>query len=177
MYTEADIRYIEDQFVPLAELCRARGVDVHDIRRRIVAGELPLPPYRGHERVPENYLDLPDADEFVRRYRGTQPEADLEAYLAGTYFVCVVDATPENIARKEELVTELRELLADPRPDDGAWTRETRTRIDELDELERPFSPNYDRTRFAKPLTRDELIEAPRRRWPELVARAVLQPR
>jgi len=42
----------------------------------------------------------------------------------------------------------------------------------ELDKLERPFSPHYDRERFGRPPTRDELIEAPRRLYPDLWGRA-----
>jgi hypothetical protein len=170
MYTDADVQYILEQFVPLEDLCHVRGADIHEVRRRIVAGEMPLPPYRGFELVPDDYFDLPDAREFMRSYHGAVLADDLNAYLAGTYFVCLVHATLDSIVRKEALVTELRRLLADPRPDDEVWVRAMREQVDELDGLERPFSPDYDRTRFGRPPTRDELIDEPRRRWPRLFA-------
>jgi len=145
--TEADRRYVEEQFVPLDALCAAHGRDVDEVRRRIAARELPAPPYPGMELVPANYFELPDADEFARTFDGEDAEAELAAYLDGTYFVCLRDATVANIVRKGLLVAEIRTRLAELRP-----------LVDELDALERPFSPDYDRARFGRPPTRDELI-------------------
>lgn len=138
MLTDADLRYCREQFVPLADLCD----DLDAVRARIAARELPAPPYPGLELVPADYFELAArVDEL--------PAEDREAFLDGTYFVCLKHATPENIARKGELVDSLRALVA------------------ELDMLERPFSPDYDRARFGRPPTRDELIGEPRRRFPD----------
>jgi hypothetical protein len=123
------------------------GRDLDEVRAAIAARRLAGLPYPGLEYVPANYFDLPDADEFRRTFGGPDIEAELEAYLDGTYFVCVRDATVENMVRKEQLVAEIRRLLAELRP-----------LVDELDVLERPFSPDYDRRRFGVPPTRDELI-------------------
>lgn len=145
--SEADLEYIRREFVPLADLCRTNGHDLDEVRAAIAARRLPGFPYPDQEYVPANYFDLPDAEEFLQTFDGPDAEAELESYLDGTYFVCVRDATVGNIARKEQLVTQIRRLLAELRP-----------LVDELDELERPFSPDYDRKRFGVPPTRDELI-------------------
>ncbi len=166
MLTDADIAYVEREFTPLAQVCAAAGRDLEETRARIAAGELPAPPYPGLEHVPARYFELPDAAAFVSEYDGPDPDDNLAAYLDGTYFVCLRHPTPATILRKGELVDELRELLAAPRESDRAWREALRTRVDELDDLERPFSPDLDRNRFGKPPTRDELIAEPRRRWP-----------
>jgi Family of unknown function (DUF6058) len=167
MLTDADIAYVEREFVPLDRLCTAAGRDLAETRARIAARELPAPPYPGLEYVPADYFELPDAAAFVSEYTGRDPEDNLAAYLDGTYFVCLRQPTPEVIVRKGELVDELRELIAEPRESDAAWREALRARVDELDGLERPFSPDYDRVRFERPPTRDELIADPRRRWPQ----------
>lgn len=172
MLTDADIAYAEREFVALSELCAAAGRDVEETRARIARRELPAPPYPGVERVPADYFQLPDAAAFAATYDGPDPEENLAAYLDGTYFVCLRRATPANIVRKEQLVGEIRELVAAPRAGDDDWRQAVRLRVDELDGLERPFSPDYDRTRFDRPPTRDELIAEPRRRWPDVFAGA-----
>ena len=171
MLTVDDLRYVRSEFVPLGELCAVRHRDFEDVRARIEQGQLPAPAYvlpDGTPMVPADYFDLPVGDAFVRRYRGDELEDDLAAFMDGTYLVCLRRATPENIVRKGELVEELRGLLADPRPRQPAWRSRLRQAADELDDLERPFSPHYDRERFGRPPTRDELIEAPRRLYPEI---------
>lgn len=154
MLSDADHAYIREQFVPLADVCAAAGRDVDEVRADIAARRRAAPPYPGVEYVPVNYLELPDADEFRRTFDGPDAEAELESYLDGTYFVCVQDATVANIIRKEELVRQIRATLA-----------ELRAAVEELDALERPFSPDLDRERFGKPPTRDELIEPLKRLW------------
>lgn len=124
------------------------------MRDEITSRERAAPPYPGVEYVPANYFELPDADEFRRTFDGPDLEGELEAYLDGTYFVCVKDATVANIRRKEELVMQIRSLLG-----------ELRVAVEELDRLERPFSPDYDRKRFGKSPIRDELIEPFRNLW------------
>lgn len=153
MLTDDDVRYVHEQFVPLAELCD----DLDAVRARIEARELPAPPYAGLELVPRDYFELPSVEAY--------PEDEREAFLDGTYFVCLVHATPGNVVRKGELVDAIRRLLVDPRPGEVEWKRRLRTAVDELDALERPFSPHYDRERFGRPPTRDELIAAPRAQY------------
>jgi hypothetical protein len=162
--TPADLRYLDEQFVPVAELTG----DVEEVRSRIAGGELPAFPYPGHELVPADYFDLPLGAAFAGRYDGDDLAGDLEGLMSGIYFVCLREATPENIVRKELLVVSLRALLAEPDPVDAVWCETVRAQVGELDELERPFSPDYDRQRFGRPPTRDELITAPQRLFPSL---------
>jgi hypothetical protein len=177
MYTPADLQYINTQFVPLEDLCVWRAVNVETVRRRIGARELPAPPYPGLELFPGDYFDLPDDIAFRRLYVGPDPAEVEAAYLDGIYFVCLIHATPRNIMRKSNLVDELHALLAAPQPENESWLRTTRRRIDELDLLERPFSPDYDRARFGRRVTRDELIDEPRRKWLALTLPQELEPR
>jgi hypothetical protein len=162
MLTHDDVRYIRSEFVPLESACAAARRDPQEIRHLIAERQLPAAPYvlpDGTPMVPADYFELsPDG----------LAAADREAFLDGTYFVCLRCPTPDNIGRKEKLVDELRPLVAEPRPAEAAWRAALKARVDELDGLERPFSPHYDRVRFGRPPTRDELIAEPRRRWPEL---------
>jgi hypothetical protein len=166
--TDADRRYVREQFVPLEELCAEGGHDIGDVRRRIASRELPAAPYPGLEYVPADYFELPGAEEFRRTFHGPDLDAELSSYLDGTYFVCLRNATVDNIVRKEALVTQVRGLLAEPRPAAAGWRARLRAAVDELDLLERPFSPDFDRQRFGQPPTRDELIDGARRRFPQV---------
>jgi len=169
--TERDVRYIRSEFVPLEVLCREAGREPEDVRALIAERWIPGPAYvlpDGTEMVPEDYFGYPDRAAFERDYTGDDLEGDLEGYLDGIYFICLRHPTLENILRKTELVEGIRALLADPRPESEDWRRELRAWVDELDELERPFSPDHDRVAFGRPPTRDELIAEPRRRYPEI---------
>jgi len=166
VFTDADLEYLSSEFVELRGLCAAAGRDIDEVRRAIAQRLSPAPPYPGVEYMPANYFQLPDAEEFRRTFTGDHPAENLTAYLDGTYFVCLRNATVENIARKGELVDEIRALRFSPRPDDATWRVQLHSRVDELDRLERPFSPDFDRSRFGRPVTRDELIEDSRRLYP-----------
>jgi hypothetical protein len=157
--TPADIDYITSEFVPLADTCAAAGRDLAEVRSLIERRELPAPPYPGPEYVPANYFTLPGPDDFA-----DAPE-EREPYLDGTYFVCLRDATVANIVRKGRLVDQIRVLLAEPQAASPRWLAELEAAVDELDLLERPFSPDYDRVRFGRPPTRDELIRDVRTRY------------
>lgn len=174
MLSDADVRYVTSEFVPLETLCRGVGREFDEIRSLMRERWLPGPAYvlpDGTEMVPEDDFDYPDRAAFERRYRGDDLEGDLESYLAGTYFVCLRRPTPANILRKTQLVDGIRALLADPQPTSGDWRRKLRSSVDELDGLERPFSPDHDRVAFGRPPTRDELIAEPRRRCTEIWSR------
>lgn len=167
MLSDADLEYIRAEFVPLAELCAAAGQDVEEVRAAIAARRLPAPPYPGVEYVPADYFQLPDAAAFRRSFPGDNLDEELEGYLDGAYFVCLRKATIENIIRKSELVEEIRALRDDPQPEDPAWRTHLHALVDELDQLERPFSPDFDRARIVDPSpTRDELIDETRRFFP-----------
>jgi hypothetical protein len=183
--TPADVEYIRTNFLPLDELCAERGRSPDRVRALIAAGTLPAASYvleDGVEMVPADYFDL--ADEaggesalrglFARRFLAAGGDAaevgsEWEGYLSGDYGVCLKLVTPENIARKSALVAEIDGLLAEPRPDDAAWRAYLRSSVDELDELERPFAPHYDRARWG-PSSRERCITAAREQYPEAFA-------
>jgi hypothetical protein len=56
------------------------------------------------------------------------------------------------------------------RPADPEWRERLRTEVDELAELEREFSPDYDRSeeRFGRKPTRDLIVAAARERYPDV---------
>jgi Family of unknown function (DUF6058) len=183
-FTAADVEYVREWFVPLDELCRARGEDPSVVRSQISAGKLLRPSYvlpDGVEMVPDTYFRLADEgsgvdrlpEHFSSRYRaaatrdGVTDDADDEwqAYLSGEYGVCLREVTPETIVRKPALTKQIEALLDDPRPETSAWRAELRQSVDELDRLERPFAPQYDRVRFGVPSSRERLISAVRERY------------
>jgi Family of unknown function (DUF6058) len=157
-----------------------------DVRVLIARGVLPRPSYvldDGTEMFPADYFLLPDEaggpehlrSHFSERYLvAGGPAEELESqwngYVSGTYGVCLREVVPETIVRKSALVDSLTDVVGAPRPDDEAWRRELRRQVDELDELEREFSPDYDRgDRFDEPPSRDRLIAAARERYPGAV--------
>jgi len=192
---DADVAYVRAGFVPLEELCEERGEDEAACRTAIAEGRLPAASYLladGTEMFPSDYFALADAaggiqqlrEAFLKRYsaaaaaettRLATAEEEWDAYLSGLYGVCLKQVTPETIVRKSALVAELEALLARPQPEDASWAGELRTKIEELDALERPFAPTYDRQRFGGPSSRDRLVTSPRRAFPDLFAAESLQ--
>jgi uncharacterized protein DUF6058 len=179
MLTDRDVRYIRSEFCALEVVCREAGREPESVRALMAERWLPGPAYvlpDGTVMVPEDYLDYPDRATFEREYTGDDLEGDLEGYLDGTYFICLRRPTIANILRKTQLVERIRALLAEPRPESEGWRSELRFSVDELDGLERPFSPDHDRVAFGRPPTRDELIAEPRRRYPEVFRGASAPP-
>jgi hypothetical protein len=177
--TAADVSYVRANYMSLEEACAGRAETPDQVRRLIEERKLPQPSYvlpDGTEMVPVDYFALVDAgrDEFVHRFLeagGEQSVVDeeWEGYLSGAYGVCLREQTPENIVRKEHLVTTIDGLVAAPQPSEPDWCDRLRSAVDELDELERPFAPEYDRARWG-PSSRDRCITAVRRRFPEVFA-------
>jgi Family of unknown function (DUF6058) len=186
MLSEADIAYIRTNYRPLAEVCDEHGDRLETIEELIRARRLPAPSYvlpDGTGMVPADYFALVDEAggverlraEFERRHReaGGPPgelDADWEGYIDGIYAVCLRSVSPESIVRKEQLVVSVGLLLEHPQPDDARWQERLAREVEELDALEREFSPDYDRRRFGRPPTRDALIVAARERYPDLFA-------
>ena len=188
--TDADIAYVRANFVPLDRLAGERGASLADVRALVQAEGLPRPSYvleDGTEMVPADYFALADEaggvanlrEAFATRYTRaaaaeTAPldaaEEEWRAYLSGEYGVCLRHVTPETIVRKSVLMHEIEGLLAEPRPADERWQAALRRGVEELDELERPFAPHYDRARFGGPSSRDRLITAVREAYPAVFA-------
>jgi hypothetical protein len=188
----ADVAYVRAGFVALDQLCAEHGRDEQATRASIAQGQLPAASYvlaDGTEMVPSDYFALADEaggvdrlhDAFVDRYSAAADvempqlataDEEWDAYLSGLYGVCLKHVTPETIVRKSALVAELELLLAAPQPESAEWEADLRRRVDELDALERPFAPAYDRQRFGGPSSRDRLITAPRKSYPAVFAKA-----
>jgi len=191
----ADVAYVLDGFVELGELCAERGEDKVASRVAIAEGRLPAASYllaNGAEMVPSDYFALADEaggvdrlrEAFVERYSTAAAaetvqlataEEEWDAYLSGLYGVCLNRVTPETVVRKSALVAELEELLSRPQPGSATWAGDLRTRVEELDALERPFAPTYDRQRFGGPSSRDRLVTAPRQMFADIFAPELLR--
>jgi hypothetical protein len=185
-FTNADLAYIRANYLTLDELCAERAQTPSNVRSWIDDGLLPRPSYvldDGTEMFPRDYFRLADEaggieplrqhfEERLRAAGDDDVDGQWEGYLSGIYAVCLRDVTPETIARKTKLVTSLCEKLVLAKPRDPEWRERLRREVDELDELEREFAPDYDRNeeRFGCKPTRDLLIAAARERFPEVFA-------
>jgi Family of unknown function (DUF6058) len=185
VYTPADLAYIRAEFRTLEQLCAERASRAEDLRPLIEAGRLPRPSYvldDGTWMFPPDYFRLVDeaggperlravfAERLAAAGAGDELEEHWQGYMSGTYGVCLREVTPEAMARKTSLVSSLCELLVLATPRDPGWRRRLREEVEELDSLEREFSPDYDRERFERPPTRDLLIAAARERFPDVFA-------
>ena len=164
--TDADDDYVRQLFVPLQADDQVRDL--------ILDGRLPLPSYLlsdGTPMVHPGYLDnleVAGGPEQIEAWFLTHWPADdqdtaadeWEAYLSGRY-VCLYDVTPHTIQAKTRLIDEVKSLVASL--DAGEAVREQlRDTVDELDALEPPFAPHYDRLRFGGPSSREVWIEGVR---------------
>jgi len=187
LLTDADIAYVTANYRTLEELCEGRADSPADIRALIEERGLPQPSYvlpDGTGMFPADYFRLVDEaggvdglrEHFAARHheatlaqRVDPVERDWKMYLDGTWGVCLQDVAPETIVRKNTLVWSLCELLTLPRPGEAEWRQALREQVDELDELEREFTPDYDRSEQLDRLpTRDLIIAAARERYPEV---------
>jgi hypothetical protein len=179
--TAADIAYVRANYLTLEEACAGRSETADGVRRLMAEGELPQASYvlpDGIEMVPADYFELADAgrQDFARRFlaAGGAPsdlEEEWQGYLSGAYGVCLKEQSPENIVRKDRLIRAIEGLLAEPNPRDPEWCNDLRIAVEDLDLLERPFAPAYDRARWG-PSSRDRFVTAVRQRFPEVFARA-----
>ena len=187
--TEADLAYISANYRTLEELCEGRAESPKEVRTLIEQRKLPQPSYMlpdGTGMFPVDYFGLLDDAggvdnlrvHFAERHRAASRgqrvegvEQDWEMYLDGTWGICLWEVAPETIVRKNVLVSSLCELLVLARPGEPDWRRTLREQVDELDELERQFAPDYDRSDAVdRPPTRDLIIAAARQRYPEVFA-------
>jgi hypothetical protein len=173
--TPDDDAYVSEWFTPLEELAAQAGQTADELRQLVLSNRLPLPSYirsDGAQMVPRDLLELPRrAGGFDRlpEYFAAQFDNPVKAvsewdgYLAGHY-VCLRSVSPENMKRKDELVSAIETQLARPQSDSSAWLEQLHNLVDELDALEPPFAP-YDRLRFGGPVSRDRLINDVRERF------------
>jgi hypothetical protein len=181
MFTQADLDYFAANYLTLEELCAGRDELPEDVRALIEERRLPQPSYvlpDGTGVFPADYFRLIDEaggadrlrEHFAARHgEGNDLDRDWEMYLDGTWGICLREVAPETIVRKNTLVTSLCELLVLARPGEADWKLALREQVDELDDLEREFSPDYDRSDQMDRLpTRDLIINAARERYPEV---------
>jgi hypothetical protein len=172
----------------LEKLCVESGQDPAEVRRLIRATQLPAPSYvlpGGDERVPQDYFYWSTrraalkacgrSSSAVIERRGVRSTSwqrtGRAIWRVSTEFVCG-RSPPETIVRKSELVTSIESLLAEAKPTDAAWQGRLRQEVQELDGLEREFSPDYDRSRYGTPPSRDRLIAVAHERYSEIFAEA-----
>jgi hypothetical protein len=188
-FTEADLAYIDANYLTLEGLCADRAESAAEVEALIAERRLPRPSYvldDGTGMFPADFFRLVDeaggVDELPEQFAARHREAtrmhadrtdelaqDWEEYLNGTYGICLLKVTPEAIVRKTALVSSLAELLTLPRPRNAEWRRALREQVEELDAIEREFAPDYDRSDdLDRPPTRDLLIEAARVRYPDV---------
>ena len=188
-FTARDDAYIRRNYVTLDALCAQRSESPETIQALIDARRLPWPSYvlddgtamfptdyfrlvdeaGGVDALPGHFAARHDAATLARWRAADELERDWQAYLDGTYGMCLREVTPEAIVRKTALVSSLCELLMLPRPGNTEWRRALRDQVDELDRLEREFAPDYDRGgEHDRPPTRDLLIDAARGRYPDV---------
>lgn len=169
-FTAADVSYIEANFICLQS----------------PPGNRPAPSYvldDGREFYPPDYFELETSEpRFKNRLAAAcakegiallDPVETWAAYIEGVYGVCLHHATPENIARKNALLQRIEMLTGIPDETNPLWVAALKHAVDALDELERPFSPHYDRARFGRPPTRDSHITAIRHKYPRIAQGAV----
>jgi hypothetical protein len=186
-YTTADLDYLRANYLTLERVCAERPDSPEEIRALIAKGRLPKPSYvldDGTELFPADYFRFVDeaggpgglrarfAERLVTAGGGDDLDLHWQTYMDGIYGVCLWDVTPETIALKAKLVSSISELLMLARPAEADWRQRLRDEVEELDTLERQFAPDYDRDerRFGRKPTRDLLIDAARRRYPDVFA-------
>jgi hypothetical protein len=174
-YTPADIDYLRLNYLTLEQICAQRPESPEETRAVLDDGTELFPAdyfrfvdeARGPEALQERFAERLEA-------AGGADDLDLhwQSYMDGIYGVCLWDVIPETIARKAKLVSSISELLMLARPAHADWRQRLRDEVDELDALERQFTPDYDRdeTRFGRRPTRDLLINTARERYPEVFA-------
>lgn len=156
---EGDIAYVQAEYRAVQRLDPA----------------LPEPSYydaRGNAYVPQDYERqerdharfVMRAREECRRLSFPRDYAWIEQawgdYRHGLFGMCLRQATPENIVRKEWLIERIAALIEVP-SDNPAWRLSLRIAVDELDALLRPFS-EFDRAYFGGSVSRDRYVDAVR---------------
>ena len=178
-----DATYVRANYIDLETACRQAGYEVTAVDAEILRGERAGASYvlaDGTRFVPRDYFDqVTDARTFADRMlsqalvRGiTLDAAELDekwnAYLRGTYGICLRHATPENIVDKRWLIATIEALLQEPAAHDSLWHAHLHAAVDALDAIEREFCA-FDRIYFGRPVSRDTYIDDVRARYPRAV--------
>ncbi|MBM7791257.1 DUF6058 family natural product biosynthesis protein [Tenggerimyces flavus] len=177
--TPEDDAYVSTYFSTVESVVSGRSLTADDVRSSMLAGLVPLPSYLrsdGTEMVHADLLSLGDTagglsllpDWFRAQFDDEAVgKEEWSSYLSGQY-VCLWTVSPRTIQRKDVLTERISALLASPQAESAAWLASLHEAVDELDELEPPFTA-YDRLRFGGPVSRDTMITAVRRDYPRPV--------
>src|SRR5438093_6956706 len=144
-FSDADLAYIHREYRTLEDLCAGRSESPAEVSALIDERKLPGPSYvldDGTPMFPPDYFRLLDEaggvarlrEHFAERHRAAgarhapadELEDDWNAYLDGTYGICLSEVTPEGMVRKTAIVSSLCELLMLPRPGNAGWRRDLR---------------------------------------------------
>lgn len=175
--TPADDEYCRRLFTPLTGTAE---YSIELLLTLVGARRLPVPSYvlsDGTFMVHTDYHDVirtaggPDRLRawFLAHWDPTRQDVaqrEWDGYLSGQY-VCLYSVTPDTIQAKTRLIEQIKAAMTtlDEISDDAVASAEARkalaTAVDELDDLEPPFTA-YDRLRFAAPLSREVWIDATR---------------
>src|SRR5207247_6771387 len=180
--TREDDAYASEGYVELEALAEMAAIPASELRRLMLANRLPLPSYirsDGAQMVARDLLELPrraGGYEQLPEWFGQQFESGRDAirewdgYLRGHY-VCLRDVLPETMQRKDQLVKAITATIAKPEPQNDDWLESLHRLVDELDNLEPPFTA-FDRLRFGGPISRNTCIDAVRARFPRSSVRS-----
>ena len=174
--SEADDEYCRTVFVPLPD---EPDLPRHLLVELMAEGRVPMPSYilgDGTFMVHRDYADVirraggPDGlrEWFLASWPPAQEEVaaqEWEAYLSGQY-VCLYSVTPDTIRAKDTAIEAIKAAVVrvEAHPDDAHARAELASAVDVLDRLEPPFA-DYDRARFAGPVSRDVWIDDIRRTY------------
>lgn len=180
--SERDTDYVTKEYRTLEQLCDGRPLDPQEVRGHIEAGRLPRATYTlpdGTDMFPPDYFAVLDGagsvagmrEYFEKRHQAASsalgltidPEQDWRGYLTGEFGACLREVTPEAMVEKAALIAEIDRLTAVPNPGDEGWRGELADAVDDLDELERPFT-DFDRERWGT-VSRDTHVAAVRLRY------------
>ncbi len=151
--TVEDDAYASEWYVQLEALAYIKSDGTQMVARDLL--ELPRRA-GGYEQLPEWFAQqFKSSRDAIREWDG---------YLRGQY-ICLRNVLPETIQRKDELVKAITAAIAKPEPQNDDWLEWLHRLVDELDELEPPFTA-YDRLRFGGPISRETCIDAVRARFP-----------
>ena len=182
-FTDEDLAYVREEYSTLEQLCADRAETPEQVRALIAQERLPRPAYvlpDGTELFPPDYFVVLDGagevegmrDWFDARHRaastmlglpGVDPEEDWRGYLSGDFGVCLREVTPEAMVEKSALIAQIDTLTSAPAVEDEGWRAQLKEAVDDLDDLERPFT-DYDRQRWGG-VSRDSHITSVRARF------------
>lgn len=186
-FTADDLRLIERDFRTLEQLCSGRDLAPAQVETMIDSGDLPQPAYvlpDGRRMFPQDYFQLYDEtagadsleESFRRRFceaaeragldftKAWNPDTEWTDYIDGTYWICLYNATPENIIEKERRIRTIVQAMDQPDADSERWRQRLRSAVRSLDSIERPFT-DFDRARWDY-TSRERYISAPMTRYP-----------